>query len=223
MPVHVFVDENKARGLLMAAAHVPAGDVAVNRKALRGLVLPGQERLHFNHETPARRKQIIEVIKGFQIVVDLYSRDRSTQTDRSLCLSAIVRDSAGIAERLVIERDESTITPDHRALYAARERFGCFDSLRFDLLVPKADPLLWVPDAIAWSWMRGGSWRQAVSPLCQVKESCPEAKPTLAVGSPVGSGFGGADDLPRGAPVSGVGGLGGGVGWGRSGACGRRG
>ncbi|TCN39214.1 hypothetical protein EV644_107183 [Kribbella orskensis] len=44
MPVHVFVDETKTRGLLMAAARCAADDVAVNRKALRGLLLSGQER-----------------------------------------------------------------------------------------------------------------------------------------------------------------------------------
>ena len=170
MPVHLFVDENKARGLLMAAAHIPAGDVAVNRKALRGLVLPGQERLHFNNETPARRKQIIDVISSFQVVVDLYRRDRSTQTARNLCLQAIVRDTATVAERLVIERDESSLSQDHRALHDACLRYGCFETLRWDLLVPKADPLLWVPDAVAWSWMRGGHWRQAVWASCQLQE-----------------------------------------------------
>jgi hypothetical protein len=170
MPIHVFVDETKSRGLLMAAAHIPAGDVGVNRKALRGLVLPGQERLHFNHETPSRRKQIIDVIRGFQLVVDLYQRGRSTRVDRNLCLQAIVRDTAAVAERLVIERDEANLSQDRRALHEARERFGCFDSLRCYLLVPKEDPLLWVPDAIAWSWMRGGQWRQAVAAFCQLKD-----------------------------------------------------
>ena len=59
MPVHAFVDETKSRGLLLAAAHCASDEFAVHRKALRGLVLPGQERLHFNHETPSRRQQII--------------------------------------------------------------------------------------------------------------------------------------------------------------------
>lgn len=170
MPVHVFVDETKSRGLLMAAAHCPSDDLAVHRKALRGLVLPGQERLHFNHETPSRRKQIIDVIRDFHLAVDIYQRDRSTPADRTLCLQAIVRETATTAERLVIERDESSLSQDRRTLHEARERFGCFDTLRFDLLAPKADPLLWVPDAIAWSWMRGGHWRQAVTAFCQLKE-----------------------------------------------------
>ena len=43
-------------------------------------------------------------------------------------------------------------------------------TLRWDLLVAKADPLLWVPDAVAWSWMRGGEWRRAVAPFCQLRE-----------------------------------------------------
>jgi len=170
MPVHVFVDESKARGLLMAAARCPAGDVAVNRKALRGLLLRGQERLHFRHESPQRRKKIIEVIAGFHLIIDLYQADRDTHADRRRCLEAIVRDTAGTAERLVVEREESTYEHDRRWLRNATHRFGCQDTLRWDLFVAKADPLLWVPDAVAWCWMRGGHWRRKVAPFCQLRE-----------------------------------------------------
>jgi hypothetical protein len=169
MPIHVFVDETKSRGLLMAAARCSAGDVTVNRKALRSLLLPGQERLHFNNENPNRRKKILETIAGFHLLVDLYKSDRSTAADRSRCLEAIVRDTAGVAERLVIERDESYLESDYEALHAAKHRFSCFD-LRWDLLAPKADPLLWVPDSVAWAWVRGGSWRQKVAPFCELRE-----------------------------------------------------
>ncbi len=170
MPVHVFVDESKSRGLLMAAAHIPADDVAVNRKALRALLLPGQERLHFNHETPARRGKIIEVIKGFHLVVDLYRADAATLAGRHLCLRAIVRDIAPIAERLVVEQEESILTQDRLLFHQALLRFGCFDTLRCDLMVPKADPLLWIPDAVAWCWVRGGRWRQSVASFSQLRE-----------------------------------------------------
>jgi hypothetical protein len=169
MPVHVFVDENKSRGLLMAAAHVPAGDVAINRKALRGLLLPGQERLHFNHETSARRGKIMGVIRDFHLTVDLYPA-ADTEAGRRLCLEAIIRDIALTAERLVVERDESVIAQDRRLLHQALIRFRCIDTLRCDLLVPKADPLLWIPDAVVWSWVRGGSWRRAVASFCQLRD-----------------------------------------------------
>lgn len=86
------------------------------------------------------------------------------------CLEAIVRDSAESAVRLVVEREESTYEDDRRWLRDAAHRFGCQDTLRWDLLVPKVDPLLWVPDAVAWGWMRGGDWRPAVAPFCQVRD-----------------------------------------------------
>lgn len=169
MPVHVFVDETKSRGFLMAAARCEAGDVAVHRKALRALLLPGQERLHFRHETDARRRKIIKVISGFHILVDLYYADRDTAISRRRCLEAIVRDAAGTAELLRIERDESTIDHDKQVLHAAVERHGCFD-LRWELLVPKADPLLWIPDAIAWAWVHGGDWRRLVVAFSQLRD-----------------------------------------------------
>jgi hypothetical protein len=36
------------------------------------------------------------------------------------------------------------------------------------LLAPHLDPLLWIPDAIAWSWAKGGEWRQLVAPYCEL-------------------------------------------------------
>lgn len=170
MPVHVFVDETKTRGLLMAAARCAAEDVAVNRKALRGLLLSGQERLHFNHERVPRRKEIIRLITEFHLLVDIYQADRDNAQTRQHCLEAIVRDNATTAERLVVEREESTYYRDGKTLNAATHRFGCHGLLRWDLLAPKEDPLLWVPDAVAWCWMRGGQWRRSVQAFSQVRD-----------------------------------------------------
>ena len=39
------------------------------------------------------------------------------------------------------------------------------DSLRYDHLRATAEPLLWVPDAVAWAWCRGGQWRRSAEPL----------------------------------------------------------
>lgn len=170
MPIHVFVDEIKSKGFLMAAARCPAGEVAVNRKALRALLLPGQERLHFRNESAQRRKQILKLVTDLHLLVDIYAVAHNTHHARRQCLESIVRDSAGSAERLVVERDESTYEHDRRCLREAVRRFGCHDSLRWDVLNAKSDPLLWIPDAVAWSWIRGGAWKNAVAPFCQMRE-----------------------------------------------------
>ncbi|MGW6278994.1 hypothetical protein [Kribbella sp. NPDC055071] len=169
MPFHVFVDETKARGFLMAAARCPSDDVSVNRKILRELLLPGQERLHFRHETDGRRRQILATIEHLHLLVDIYQFDVETPMSRAHCLEAIVRDTLGEAERRVIERDESTLPRDRSTLHAACQRNG-FYRLRWDLLAPKLDPLLWVPDAVAWAWAKGGHWRRSVARFSQLRE-----------------------------------------------------
>jgi hypothetical protein len=45
------------------------------------------------------------------------------------CLGAIVRDAAESAERLVIERDESTYDFDKRTLTDACRTYGCRETL----------------------------------------------------------------------------------------------
>lgn len=95
MPAHVFVDETKSNGLLLTAAAVLPGDLVTARRAVRGLVMPGQRRLHFIHESDGRRKKILDVIHELGPVVTLY--DGSTypgRTQREVCLAALVEDLA---------------------------------------------------------------------------------------------------------------------------------
>lgn len=52
---HVFVDETKTKDYVVAAAALPAAEVTQARKALRGLLLPRQDRVHFAKEKDAYR------------------------------------------------------------------------------------------------------------------------------------------------------------------------
>jgi hypothetical protein len=51
-------------------------------------------------------------------------------------------------------------------LFAAVRKHGCADTLHYELMAPYLDPMLWVPDAIAGAWAKGGDWRQLVAPYC---------------------------------------------------------
>jgi hypothetical protein len=35
-------------------------------------------------------------------------------------------------------------------------------------LAAHTDPMLWIPDAVAWSWVKGGEWRDCVAPYSTV-------------------------------------------------------
>jgi hypothetical protein len=165
--LHTFVDENKARGLLMAAATCPAASVKTNRKALTGLLLAGQRRIHFQKESPARQRKILAAVSELDFEVKLYAALRAHVESRHRCLTAIVRDAAPATERLVVERDESTLDFDRQILYRAVRTYRCVDSLQYALLAPHLDPLLWVPDAVVWAW--GGEWREQVREYCEIQ------------------------------------------------------
>lgn len=106
-------------------------------------------------------------LTDFDVHVRLYEAESATSSSRMRCLGAIVRDAADSAERLVIERDESTYDFDKRTLTDACRTYGCRETLYWDLLPPHHDPMLWIPDAMAWCWSKGGEWRQEVEQLCR--------------------------------------------------------
>lgn len=152
----------------MAATLCPAAEVNEHRRAMAGLLMPRERRIHFTKESSARRRKILAAIAEFGLVARLYQADKNDIAARRTCLAALVHDIAASAERLVIERDESTVTVDKQALFHAARRHECSDSLQYELLAAHADPMLWIPDAVAWSWVKGGEWRDCVAPYSTV-------------------------------------------------------
>jgi hypothetical protein len=71
---HVFVDESKARGYIIAATVAPQACLRESRKTLRGLLLKGQDRLHFAKENDSYRRSILSSMCELGLLVDLYVR-----------------------------------------------------------------------------------------------------------------------------------------------------
>lgn len=65
----------------------------------------------------------------------------------------------------MIERDESIEKADRQILFREVRRHGLGDILSYAHEVPHQEPLLWVADAIAWSYTKGGEWKKRADPL----------------------------------------------------------
>jgi hypothetical protein len=63
---------------------------------------------------------------------------------------------------LVLELDETVVTWDRKLLYRASRDAGCPD-LRYEHRRAAGEPLLALPDAIAWCWAKGGHWRNRIA------------------------------------------------------------
>ncbi len=167
MPTHAFVDETKAKGFVMAMTVIEAGQVAHARQSLRGVLLPRQRRVHFQKENHRRRAQIIETITTLPLTVRLYDAGgRPPHAARRAALTAIAGDLRDLAvDRLVIEPDEVFVPTDKETTNSLTADLRHTTAFAFHHLPSSAEPLLWVSDATAWCYARGGRWRDTLSPI----------------------------------------------------------
>jgi hypothetical protein len=160
---HVFVDETKEKGYLVTAAALLPGNLERARRAARSLIMPRQRRVHFTSESDARRKQILDVIEELRPQATLYdSSGYPKRRQREACLLAVIEDLAVMQARmLVLETDDSIVELDRKLLYRRVRELGC-EGLEYRHQRAHEEPLLMIPDAIAWCWSRGGPWRDRV-------------------------------------------------------------
>lgn len=161
MAMHAFVDESFAGDYVVAAAVVPASDVAAARASLRGVLRPGQRRIHFKDERDARKDLVLAAIESANVTGRVYVA-RNDRQARGLCLDQMVPDlaAAGVT-RLILERDESLARFDQLRLVELKRKH-CPD-LYYDHFRAYEDLLLCAPDAVAWCWAKGGRWRERVA------------------------------------------------------------
>ncbi|TDE88177.1 hypothetical protein EXU48_23950 [Occultella glacieicola] len=166
---HVFVDESKKRDYLLVAAVVIPSGLAHARQTMRILQKPGQRRLHMVKESPARQHTILSTIATLGAQVTIYQAGagfRSHVERRGACLERLVEDIAAAGHtRLLLESEQGEEARDRRILYRQTDQHGCRDSLSYGHATAASEPLLAIPDAIAWAWARGGDARRRAEPL----------------------------------------------------------
>lgn len=145
----------------MVAVTVAPNDVTSARSMMQGLAMGGQRRVHFKTERDSRKKQIKNVICGLGVTATAYvtAPGRGEVDARRACIESLIADH-GAGARLVIETDDSMLQHDRRALFDARAKAGS----KIEYLHQRAheEPLLWIPDALAWCLTAGGHWRRGL-------------------------------------------------------------
>lgn len=165
----LFIDESKENGYLIAVAMVADRDVASLRGATKKLCLPRQQRIHFTKESSQRRLRILGEFKSLGVKTQVFSAQGLADRDaRAWCLDEIIEFAASVdARRIVLETDDSIVESDRRTLYQSLDRRGLREDVSYSHLRAAAEPLLWIPDAVAWSFAKGGEWGRHVEPLIQ--------------------------------------------------------
>lgn len=168
MALHSFVDESKDPSYLLVAALIRPAHLSSTRKLIRSLILPGQRRIHFVNESNRRRAQIVDRLVELPIETVIFESggDEHDKIRRDKCLSSLVRHHVERdVRRLVLERDDSHADTDRRIVRRGLIAADAADQLSYELVRAYEEPLLAIPDAIAWCWPRGGHWRAKAKSL----------------------------------------------------------
>jgi hypothetical protein len=169
-----FIDESKARGYTVVAAIVLPSEVAPLRRSVDELRMRGQRRLHFAKESDQRRRAILSTLQAAQVHGIAYqAHERDDLASRTLCLEAVVVDALRLGvTRIVLEQDDSIVSHDRQVLFTALRRAARTD-ITYEHARAATEPLLALPDAIAWAIARGGDWRRRVNPMIDSLQRLP--------------------------------------------------
>ena len=164
--MHAFMDETKDSGLIVVGVVVDPSAIPTMRKDLNALRMKGQRRIHFAKDSPSRRRTIAAALSAMPVAAVVFDargvRDPRVARERALAC-AVDRLAANSVRRLILEQDDSLVQSDRRVLFRAT-RAAAYD-LEYVHARPASEPLLWIPDAIAWSVARGGDWARRISDL----------------------------------------------------------
>jgi hypothetical protein len=149
----------------MSCVLVESQDLPVVRTAVGALVGRGR-RLHFHQETDSTREQVLELVGTLpvraQVVTCIRSHGVTEFNARDACLGEIVSTlQASSVGRLTIESRQDD-RDDHRTILRVRQKQPF---LSFEHRQGLMEPMLWIADAVAWSFGAGAPWIQRVEPI----------------------------------------------------------
>jgi hypothetical protein len=98
---------------------LPAGVVHNARRELRGLLLPGQRRVHTGDESARRRRQLLDVVAGLDATALVVTLRRPADMRRAEARSRLL---ATAAAEVVARQVVRWILDDQHPAQAARDR-----------------------------------------------------------------------------------------------------
>lgn len=175
-----FSDESERAGvMLLSVVTIAPGDVEAARRALRGLLLPGQRRVHTAKESATRRRAVVDTvarIERLSAVVITYRRHEGDGRTRGrhLLLQAAtgLAVGSGVVSWTLDDQDPAQRERDRASIAHALSGVDHHLQPTYDHRPNHAEPLLWAADAICWAVGAGGDWRHRLSAV-SVREIAP--------------------------------------------------
>jgi hypothetical protein len=169
----IFIDESKSKGFLLCAVEVDSNEVPELRRAISSLRLKGQSDIHFVSESPRRKREILSRISGFGLRV-LFIRGygaKETVLRRASLEKFVSQLLPRTNYQVWLDLDESHLAMDKKTISLALASNGLSGFVTFTHSKTRQQPLLLLPDALAWARTRGGEWNHRIESLGELRSS----------------------------------------------------
>ncbi|WP_259390619.1 hypothetical protein [Actinomyces sp. 2119] len=114
-----------------------------------------------SRERPEVRKALIDMMTEMPMSAKVYRANARPKVGRPQCLRRLAESvRASACRRLVLDQNDSVMRADRQIL---QQVLGCGWEGTYDHLRDHEEPLLWLADAISWSWNKGGEWRRRLN------------------------------------------------------------
>jgi hypothetical protein len=167
---HAFIDESVRPGrYLLTAAMEPSHELAAVTRQVRGLFPRGNRRTHLSAEGKGRRRELLKAYSRVgavsHVVVTSY-HGGDDQVARERCLGVILARAAEWRLRMLVLDSRGPVRDALDRRFIARSLQGSDGGdLQYTHRGSRDEPLLCLPDAVAWAVGAGGIWRQLVDPI----------------------------------------------------------
>jgi len=132
---------------------------------MRGLCLRGQRNMHMREESASRKRLIVSTLCDLGVRTRISISQGPQREARANAMSKLASDVAlDQINRLVIESRPGRDVEDRNVLFALTRKQN-LGQLSYEHQRPWEEPLLWIPDAVAWAYGAGGDWRRRVAPI----------------------------------------------------------
>ncbi|MFM6963423.1 MAG: hypothetical protein ACKOWJ_04055 [Micrococcales bacterium] len=165
-----FVEESAAKKYRLCLVAIPVEKLAETRKTMQTLRLKGQKRIHMQKESDSRRRQILSTILGMDDWECLILESRSahlpdTVARQHLLILASTLKIWGSISNLVIEESNDRARDKETLAWILSNSTHKID---YRFLTSSQDECLWIADALAWAFSKGGEHRVKVRERIQL-------------------------------------------------------
>lgn len=167
MSFNTYVDESARDSFLLCGVNVQQSQIHEIRGTLRDFRVNGRSHLHMYQENRSTQESVAAFvsklpIKGWLIIVSGHTAKEPLA--RKLALRSLVDISSLRGSRLLTLDDISCRRSDSQLLKGIARNVD-YQFPHYRHMNSRHEPLLWLPDIIAWCYGRGDTWRDAVEPM----------------------------------------------------------